>query len=158
MLTVHLRDSLSNLPTPLERLVDRLGMELGEADDGLEQPVSAGTPTEPSYRRNRILQADEQRELVTQYRRGATEKALAVEFGLHRQTVSAHLRRAGVLKRSSLKMTPELVERAATLYRAGWSTVQIGKQFGLGASTVGKALKRAGVRMRPPVADRWGKA
>ena len=59
------------------------------------------------------------------------------------------------MKRSSLRMTPGLVERATELYTQGWSTVQIGKQLGVTASTVGKAMKRAGVQLRPPVANRW---
>ncbi|PBC38591.1 hypothetical protein CJ179_39050 [Rhodococcus sp. ACS1] len=102
-----------------------------------------------------MLQPDELRELVEKYHRGTTETELAALFGLHRQTVSAHLRREGISKRTSLMMTPDRVEQATKLYKDGWSTVQIGKQFGLGPSTIGKALKRAGVPMRPPVADRW---
>lgn len=93
--------------------------------------------------------------LVDGYRRGATVYELAEQFGIHRQTVSAHLHREGVAMRSRVRMTPYLVECAAKLYREGMSTVRIGKELGLGTSTVGKALKRAGVTMHAPVAKRW---
>ncbi|MEV0707372.1 hypothetical protein [Nocardia aurea] len=79
---------------------------------------------------------------------------LAEQYGLHRNTVEAHLRRAGVAKRPMVKMTPRLVERATELYiEEFWTTARIGKEIGVDASTVAKALKRAGVKMRPPVAE-----
>ncbi|MFH5230817.1 hypothetical protein [Antrihabitans spumae] len=93
--------------------------------------------------------------MIDKYRNGATANELADQFGLHRQTVSAHLRREDVALHSRVKMTPEIVAKATTLYAEGWSTVRIGEKLGLGPSTVGKALKRAGVRMRPAVAERW---
>ncbi|UGQ56905.1 helix-turn-helix domain-containing protein [Rhodococcus pyridinivorans] len=105
-------------------------------------------------RANRKLERDEIEALVRRYREGATVYELAEEFGMHRQTVSAHLHREGVTLRSRVRMTPQLLARAIELYKAGWSTVQIGKELGVGTSTVGKALKRAGVQMRPAVAER----
>ncbi|MFD0366306.1 hypothetical protein ACFQZZ_33140 [Nocardia sp. GCM10030253] len=94
-------------------------------------------------------------ELVKQYRHGAPMLKLGKQYGLHRNTVEAHLRRAGVVKRPMVKMTPQLVERATKLYvEELWTTAQIGKKLSVDASTVAKALKRRGVRMRPAVAKR----
>ncbi|ATQ27324.1 helix-turn-helix domain containing protein [Rhodococcus ruber] len=121
----------------------------GAVDVALERRTSVARP-----RANRKLAPDEIEALVRRYRDGATVYELAEEFGMHRQTVSAHLHREGVVLRSRVRMTPQLLARATELYEAGWSTVQIGKELGLGTSTVGKALKRAGVRMRQPVAKR----
>ncbi|MBF6097827.1 helix-turn-helix domain containing protein [Nocardia cyriacigeorgica] len=109
----------------------------------------------PRPRANRKLEGHEIEALVRRYREGATVYELAEEFGMHRQTVSAHLHREGVTLRARVRMTPQLLARATELYEAGWSTVQIGKELGLGTSTVGKSLKRSGVAMRSPVAERW---
>lgn len=80
---------------------------------------------------------------------------LAKDYGTHRNTIEAQLRRAGVSKRPMVKMTPRLVERATRLYVDElWTTARIGKELGVDGSTVAKALKRAGVRMRPTVAER----
>ncbi|MEU1998853.1 hypothetical protein ABZ511_30835 [Nocardia gamkensis] len=107
------------------------------------------------YRPNRKLQPDEITELVDAYRHGASMVKLAKQYGLHRNTVEAHLRRSGVAIRPVVKMTPRLIERATKLYiEEFWTTARIGKELGVDASTVAKALKRAGVRMRPAVADR----
>jgi DNA-directed RNA polymerase specialized sigma24 family protein len=104
---------------------------------------------------NRKLNPDEQAELVALYRAGASMVELSRKFETHRNTVVAHLRRAGVEIRPLKKMTPHLVDRAKQLYADGHSLTEVGKQLGVEASTVGKALKRAGVKLRPPVADRW---
>jgi DNA-binding CsgD family transcriptional regulator len=104
---------------------------------------------------NRKLNPDAQAELVALYRAGASMLELSRKFETHRNTVVAHLRRAGVEIRLQRKMTPHLVDRAAQLYADGHSLAEVGKQLGIEASTVGKALRRAGVKLRPPVADRW---
>jgi DNA-binding CsgD family transcriptional regulator len=103
---------------------------------------------------NRKLNPGEQAELVALYRAGASMLELSRKFETHRNTVVAHLRRAGVEIRPQRKMTPELVAQATALYGNGHSLAEIGRMFGLEASTIGKALKRAGVQLRPPVADR----
>ncbi|WP_420752708.1 hypothetical protein [Rhodococcus sp. O3] len=151
---VRLHESLSSQRTPFRHLIDSVG-DAAQADDGvvnvtLERRTSVSRP-----RANRKLEPDEVAALVRRYREGATVYELAEEFGMHRQTVSAHLYREGIALRSRVRMTPQLLARATDLYEAGWSTVQISKELGLGASTVGKALKRAGVAMRAPVAERW---
>ncbi len=121
----------------------------GDAELPASSRVAAGG------RQNRKLSPAEIGKLVDFYRRGATVYGLAEQFGIHRQTVSAHLHRESVVMRSRVRMTPQLLARATELYEVGWSTVQISKELSLGTSTIGKALKRAGVQMRAPVAERW---
>jgi DNA-directed RNA polymerase specialized sigma24 family protein len=104
---------------------------------------------------NRKLNPDEQAELVVLYQAGASMLELSRKFETHRNTVVAHLRRAGVEIRPQRKMTPRLLDRAKLLYADGHSLTEVGKQLDVEASTVGKALKHAGVKLRPPVADRW---
>lgn len=151
---VRLHESLSSRRTPFRHLVETIGdaiqADQGAVDMALEQRTSVARP-----RSNRKLEADQIAELVRRYREGATVYEIADEFGMHRQTVSAHLHREGVVLRSRVRMTPELLARATELYEAGWSTVRIGKELGLGTSTVGKALKRTGVTLRSPRFDRW---
>jgi DNA-binding CsgD family transcriptional regulator len=86
--------------------------------------------------------------LIAGYEAGKTMKDLAVEFGINRLTVSAHLRRAGVpLRRSGLDT--EQTAEAARLYDAGWSSVKLAERFGVSADTVLIALRRAAVVIRP---------
>jgi DNA-directed RNA polymerase specialized sigma24 family protein len=106
---------------------------------------------------NRKLRPEEQAELVTLYQAGVSMLELSRKFETHRNTVLAHLRRAGAEIRPQKKMTTELVAQAAALYDTGHSLVEVGKLLGVEAGTVGKALKRADVKLRPPVADRWNK-
>jgi transposase len=96
------------------------------------------------YRANRKLSTDKLGELVDRYRRGALASELAERFGIHRQTVVAHLKREGVTVRPQVKLTASMVEQAAALYASGLSTAAIGKKYGVDASTVGDALKRVG--------------
>ena len=68
--------------------------------------------------------------LIAGYEAGKTMKDLAVEFGINRLTVSAHLRRAGVpLRRSGLDT--EQTAEAARLYDAGWSSMKLAERFGV---------------------------
>ncbi|WP_280317116.1 hypothetical protein [Nocardia wallacei] len=139
----------------MARLVRELGDEVEVRSERPEQAVCEKPDDEASYRPNRKLQPEEVAELVDAYRRGVSMVELGRRFEMHRNTVEAHLRRAGVMKRPKVKMTPQLTERATRLYvEEVWTTARIGKELGVDASTVAKALKRAGVRMRPAVAER----
>ncbi|WP_157227323.1 hypothetical protein [Nocardia asiatica] len=132
-----------------------MGEELEVEVEGAELGVCNKHGDDVAYRPNRKLQPNEVAALVERYRHGASMMELAAEYRLHRNTVEAHLRRAGVAKRPMVKMTESLVERATRLYvEESWTTARIGKEFGVDASTVAKALKRAGVRMRPAAAER----
>jgi DNA-binding CsgD family transcriptional regulator len=85
---------------------------------------------------------------VAGYHTGKTIKDLAVELGVDRQTVSAHLRRAKVpIRRGGLDQ--DQADEAARLYQAGWSSGRLAKMFSISADTVLKALRSAGVSIRP---------
>lgn len=99
-----------------------------------------------------MLTPAEVTELVEAYRRGASVRELARQYGTHRHTVDRHLERAGVVKRPVVKMTAAKISRAKELYAQGWSTQRIGRELEVSQGAVYKALKRAGVRMRAPVA------
>jgi transposase len=87
--------------------------------------------------------------LAAAYRDGKTIKELAQRFGIHRVTVTAHLRRHGVeLQRTGL--TEEEIAAAAHLYGLGESLAQLGAKFGVDPTTAWRALRAAGVNMRPP--------
>ncbi|NEW30412.1 hypothetical protein [Nocardia cyriacigeorgica] len=138
----------------------KLGEQPGEAV-GSARPrklahklASAKTERRP-YKPNRKLAPEEIVNLVAQYRAGASIAELAREFGMHTQTVDAHLKRQGVEKRSLRKMTNRQVNRAATLYQAGWSTTDLAKEFGVAAPTIRATLMRAGVQLRSPAEGRW---
>jgi hypothetical protein len=93
------------------------------------------------------LPTSEVTSLVDGYRAGATAKDLAIEFGVHRTTVTQHLQRNGVpLRRRGLD-DPQ-IDQAVHLYRQGWSLARIGTSLSVDAHTVRTALRARGVQMR----------
>jgi DNA-binding CsgD family transcriptional regulator len=102
----------------------------------------------PVRRRQRRLRLHEIEALVAAYRGGMTMNDLARTFGVHRLTVSAHLRQHAVpIRRRGLDQKD--VPEAARLYEAGWSSLRLGEKFGVSPDTVLAALRRARVRIRP---------
>jgi lambda repressor-like predicted transcriptional regulator len=86
--------------------------------------------------------------LVAEYEGGATTYDLATRHGLHRNTITAHLRRVGVTIRMD-GMTPEQIQQAADLYAEGWSLARVGRAVGADAETVRKRLREVGVACCP---------
>jgi DNA-directed RNA polymerase specialized sigma24 family protein len=106
----------------------------------------------PSVRKRqtqRRLTAEQTRQLVTEYEAGASMKELAVRWGLHRTTVAAQLRQAGVRLRRQGVPDP-LLDEAIQLYGDGWSCQRLAERYGCEAETVRQTLKRAGVRLGAP--------
>jgi DNA-binding transcriptional ArsR family regulator len=107
-------------------------------------------PASSTRRRTvRRLRRNEADMLVRRYRSGTTVCELASLFKIHRTTVSAHLRRAGV-KMRRLGLTDSQVMEAAVLYVQGWSLARIGRKLAVDGETVRKALRAQGVPMRSP--------
>jgi lambda repressor-like predicted transcriptional regulator len=97
----------------------------------------------------RRLSASQVDDLVANYRAGGTLRQLSIEFHVHRGTVTAHLDRRGVLRRSNQrKLTDQNVAKVSLLYEAGQSLVAIGRAFGVSAETVRNELNRAGLTIR----------
>lgn len=81
------------------------------------------------------------------YRAGATLKHLAIEFGVHRTTITQHLRRNGVaLRRRGLD--DQQIDQAVHLYQQGSSLAWVGEHLGVDAHTVRAALRALGVPTR----------
>jgi hypothetical protein len=84
---------------------------------------------------------------VEAYLAGATVYELAGRFGIHRNTVSSILERAGGPPPLQLADRATLIGPSG-LYHEGDSPATIGQLFEIDPSTVRKALIEAGVRMR----------
>lgn len=97
----------------------------------------------------RRLRPHEVAELVAAYVAGATTRELADRFGIHRDTVSTHLDRAGVPIRTRCGLSPGDVDEAARLYQEGWSGARLAKKFGVSDHTIRATLRNVGVRIRP---------
>ena len=139
-------------------LVDLLG-QLSNPSDQVNQgipslgerctPVIASSSGEHGHRPRRLTQG-QVNALVEAYRLGATVMDLAVEHGIHRTTVTAHLQRSGISRRSDImRWSPEQLAEITELYSQGSSVRTIGAQYGVDPSTVAKRMKRAGVKLRP---------
>lgn len=89
------------------------------------------------------------RQLVAEYEAGATMRALAVSYGVHRGTVAYQLRRAGIdLRPKGLREVQ--IDEAVRLYIHGWSLVKIANQLSCDAETIRTDLRLRGVQMRKP--------
>ena len=84
------------------------------------------------------------------YESGVTVSELARSYRVHHSTVSDHLNRSAMARR-----TPALdegqVKQATQLYAAGLSFRAIGRQLGVHAGTVRRYLFHAGIKPSPMV-------
>jgi hypothetical protein len=93
------------------------------------------------------LDAEQSSELIQRYQAGETVYELSEIFNVHRQTVSAILKRSGVrLRRSSLRERE--IDQAIELYRSGLSMVQVGLRLGRSAGTIRRVLIAENVATR----------
>ena len=136
---MHLIQSLSLFAKQgesLMRIIEKSDKRLPQVRVPLEQP-------------NRKLQSAEVDELLALYESGLGLTELGALFGMHRQTVQAHLLRRGMGLRSELRVfSPEEVVELVRLYEAGSSSYQLAAKFDAQQSTVWRTLKAAGVVMR----------
>jgi len=79
--------------------------------------------------------------------RGVPIDELASVFDIHRTTVTTHLERAGVDRRSGV-IDRHLTE-ARYLYESGSSLARVADRFGVDGETVRRAFKNAGISLRP---------
>ncbi|MFF0492516.1 hypothetical protein ACFYTQ_26100 [Nocardia sp. NPDC004068] len=149
---VRLTQTLSNTPQPLARLIAKLGKwpvdAAGTPRKKLVHKLAPPRAERRSYKPNRKLLPDEVEALVAKYQAGASIADLAREFGMHTQTVDAHLKRQGVEKRGSYKLSPDQADKAVRLYADGWSTIEIAKEFSISTTAARLTLIRAGVTLR----------
>lgn len=104
--------------------------ETSESQDGCEVPEVRSV----RQRQRRLTEANVA-ELAARYGAGATVYELAAEFGCHRTTVAAQLKRLGIAMRLQ-SPTSDVVESMVRLYATGLSHLEVGKQLGYSANTV----------------------
>lgn len=83
-------------------------------------------------------------EVIKKYKAGASTYDLASEFGCHRATISA------TLKRNGIHVTCRKVDIpvAIKMYESGKTTTEIAKFFDTDGSVVSRTLRQNGVKMR----------
>jgi transposase-like protein len=143
-LLVGVIEALSRPSYPVQRLL-KLAADWSEQTRPATKPVRAP-------RTARLLDAIEVDELVAGFHGGASVARLARLFGIHRGTVSKHLRARGI-DPSPKGLSLDDVPAALQLYREGWTYGQIAEKFGVGETTVRDRLHQAGV----PKVDRYGR-
>jgi hypothetical protein len=116
-------------------------------------PVLLGHRRSPRVVRQRQVQhrlpPDKIAHLVADYQAGSGTKELALNYRIHRDTVSRHIKQAGVPFRQ-LGLTDEQKVEAERLYLAGWSLQRLADRYGRDYETIRRNLKKRGVRMRSP--------
>jgi transposase-like protein len=97
----------------------------------------------------RRLTPEQVQQLVDEYEAGTGVQDLAARWAIHRTTVAAQLRQAGVrLRRQGL--SEETLDQAIHLYNEGWSCQRLAERYDCNNTTVWKALQQVGVRLRAP--------
>lgn len=84
-------------------------------------------------------------ELLSLYASGLSAKAVAEQLGVSKPTVLRHLQKAGVERRSRLKVTKEVEGLIQALADRGVGTAEAAETLGLDRSTVLEHAKRLGV-------------
>jgi lambda repressor-like predicted transcriptional regulator len=121
----------------------------------LIEKARASNPTDRLGRRipskaNPKLASDQVKQLIGLYEQGDSIYQLSRRFGIHRETVKDHLRRAGIPIRpgNQAKLNDADKDEIAKLYEAGLSIHKLALRFGVTDNPVHNALKERGVRMR----------
>ncbi|MGV9300046.1 hypothetical protein [Amycolatopsis sp. NPDC003676] len=111
-------------------------------------PLSTNSNTEKavSYHTQPRLNETQVDQLVAAYQAGASTYELGERFGVHRQTISRHLKARGIDLTPGID--PKLLSQAAQLYEAGWSLARIATKYGISAETLRTSLTEIGVKMR----------
>ena len=122
-------------------------MQLADRDIGGLPAASLEPAARAKLGSARRLRPDEVEALVAAYGAGKTMKELAAVFGISRQTVSTHLRRAkSPIRREGLDQ--EQVGEVVALYEAGRTSREIADCYGVSPDTVLRTLRRQGVEIR----------
>jgi lambda repressor-like predicted transcriptional regulator len=100
------------------------------------------------------LTVTQRSEIVQRYEAGESAAALAREFGVDRQTLVNHLKRAGVEVRYRIVDQIDVAE-AQELYASGLSLAGVGERFGVSARSVLNAFRTAGFVTRPVGTNQW---
>jgi hypothetical protein len=89
--------------------------------------------------------------IVNDYKNGINTPALALRYGVDRDTVSRTLARAGVARRGPVTRYKELpIDDIIQDYWAGDTLIILANRHGVCDKTIGRMLRRAGVHLRAP--------
>ena len=111
----------------------------GHAADA-EDPDGGRATVSASRRINRYLRPGLVEEMVELYQAGCTVKEIAQQFGFHRQTVSRHLKRAGLRLRTDIA-DESFRQRVRQAYAAVGTIKGTARQLGVSRSTVQKVVR-----------------
>jgi DNA invertase Pin-like site-specific DNA recombinase len=103
---------------------------------------TAGSP-----RRIARLDDDDVAALTSAYVAGASVYELASRFGIHRETVSACLKKHDVALRRQ-RLTTNQIDAVVRLYEDGQTTAQIAAELGVGKTLIRTTLVARGVPRR----------
>lgn len=95
------------------------------------------------------LNAQSRAELLDGYSAGVPVRDLVERFGVHRGTVWALARRAGLTPRNGPELPQHLRDEAVALYASGLSLLKVGRQLGIADDTVRAAVLASGGTIRP---------
>ena len=119
----------------------------------VEEPIDP-TITDTSYDPNSTVKALKQQQkslsetetcaVIEKYKAGASTYDLATEFGCHRATISATLKRNGIIVTCRKVDIPIAIK----MYESGKTTTEIAKYFNTDGSVVSKTLRANGIKMR----------
>jgi DNA-binding CsgD family transcriptional regulator len=110
----------------------------------------------PSLRQKQTRLTDSQRaELLERYLVGESSNTLAAEFGIHRRTATAIIKREGARTRYRVELTDAEIASARELYQSGDSLVTVGAKLGVSSGTILNLLRQAGVQTRAVGTNQW---
>ena len=143
----------------VDRLVAALGARggaenvqlSGSTRDAIVEQSGAVDPASVrlQVKENRKLSPAEVVELVDAYQAGVSQAELTRGFGVHEQTVRAHLRRQGMKLRPLRALAEEQEGVAVRLYvEEMWSLAELAVRFKVGQTAIRNVLVRRGAERR----------
>ena len=148
---VGLRRSFSNQSVALKTLIHKVLR-------GKQGITSRPPRASPTYSRGPVkdqtpktqthLNTPFAQEALSQYVAGKPVKEIAAEFGIHRRTVLAMARRAGLPRRFE-QLSIETGEEARRLYEQGLSLEEVAEELGISRMGARSAILKSGGTMRP---------
>jgi hypothetical protein len=153
LVSVHLSERLSSLSPLVTAAIDGLtGLRAGE----IERPSGVSAMHDPRgevvtelWQPNRKLTPAEVDELVIAYLAGGSIIGVGRRFGVHEQTVKAHLKRRGIAVRQQ-RLGDDQVSLVLTLAESELSMRGIAREVGISVSAVSKLLRgRDGGAVQP---------
>ena len=151
---------LSNPPEAIETVAAQGSEPIGEPRERTEN-ARIGPPKDPSEtpreEKGRLSNPTQRRlsptdvdDLVNEYRAGTTITQLALQYGVHRTTVAAHLDHHHIPRHHErTTWDDDTLREAAAQYATGLSLADVAAGYGIDAQTVANRFRRAGIPIRP---------